>query len=91
MATERLIEATERGEPMKRNCQSGGTTDIKCSKMGARIALGRFSMRRATLEALYGLMRGLSGYSNVMRGIYMETLELETRYGSDGRKRLEYS
>lgn len=76
---------------MKRNCQSGGTTDIKCSRMGARIALGRFSMRRATLEALYGLIRGRSGYSNVMRGMYMEMSELETRYGSDGRKSLVYS
>lgn len=88
MATERLTEATERGEPRKRNCQSGGTTDIKCSRIGARIALGRFSMRSATLEALYGLMRGLSGYSNVMRGMYTEMLELETRYVSEGRKSL---
>lgn len=76
---------------MKRNCQSGGTTDMKCSRIGARTALGRFSMRSATLDALYGLMRGVSGYSSVMRGMYREMLASETRYVTDGRKSLVYS
>jgi len=42
------------GEPMNRNRQSGGTTDMKCSIRGARMGLGRFSIRRATLVSLKG-------------------------------------
>ena len=58
MAREVFKNATEAGEPMKRNFQSGGTTDIKWRIKGARTGSARFSIRRATLDSLYRLMLG---------------------------------
>lgn len=48
-----MIAVTESPEPMKRKLQSGGTTEMKCSISGARMGLGRFSIKRASLDALY--------------------------------------
>lgn len=52
IAREPLMNATLSSDPMKRKRQSGGTTAMKCSIRGARIGFERFSIRRATFEAL---------------------------------------
>lgn len=54
MAAEEFSAETEMALPIKRKRHSGGTTVMKWSMRGARMGFGRFSMRRATREALKG-------------------------------------
>jgi hypothetical protein len=54
IAAEFSMMSIEESDPRKRNLQSGGNTATMCNNNGASIPSGRFSIRSATLLALYG-------------------------------------